>query len=261
MTIMQALLLALWAGICSLDDLGAQMFRRPLLISPIVGLILGDVNQGLIIGATLELTWMGVGNVGAYSAPDLISGAIVGTAVGISSGGGIATSIALAVPTSLLCQQFLVLQRSFGVVFNKWGDKVAESGDFNQIDKITVASSIVTFLVRALPVFVGVYFGSEVVERIVSALPQFVMSGLSVSSKILPAIGISMLLLMMKKGILWGFLVLGFTLASYLGLGVLPITLISIPFAIIIDMIENRQMSQTVVNSIGSNIEEGEYDL
>ena len=81
-----ALLVAIWAGICAIDDIGTQMLRRPLLIAPIVGLIMGDLEAGLYIGATLEVMWMGVGNVGAYSAPDIISGTCIGTALGIASG-------------------------------------------------------------------------------------------------------------------------------------------------------------------------------
>lgn len=81
-----ALLVACWAGICALDDIGTQMIRRPLLIAPVVGLIMGDLETALIIGATLEVMWMGIGNVGAYSAPDMISGTAIGTALGIAAG-------------------------------------------------------------------------------------------------------------------------------------------------------------------------------
>ena len=35
----QAILVAIWAGICSLDDVGPQMLRRPLLTGTIAGKI------------------------------------------------------------------------------------------------------------------------------------------------------------------------------------------------------------------------------
>ena len=92
----QAILVAIWAGICSLDDVGPQMLRRPLLTGTVAGIIMGDMVQGLAIGATLELMWMGVGNVGAYSAPDIVAGAIIGVSLGISTDGGVATGVALA---------------------------------------------------------------------------------------------------------------------------------------------------------------------
>lgn len=54
--LVKALLVAFWAGLCSLDDGGMQLqIRKPLLAGTITGLILGDLTQGLIIGGTLEL--------------------------------------------------------------------------------------------------------------------------------------------------------------------------------------------------------------
>lgn len=86
--LVKALLVALWAGLCSLDDGGMQLqIRKPLLAGTITGLILGDLTQGLIIGGTLELMWLGVNSVGAYTPPDITGGAIVGVTVGITSDG------------------------------------------------------------------------------------------------------------------------------------------------------------------------------
>ena len=62
--LVKALLVAFWAGLCSLDDGGMQLqIRKPLLAGTITGLILGDLTQGLIIGGTLELMWLGVNSV------------------------------------------------------------------------------------------------------------------------------------------------------------------------------------------------------
>jgi PTS system mannose-specific IID component len=41
------------------DFLGASLLSRPLVLAPLVGLVLGDIKQGIIIGATLELIFMG----------------------------------------------------------------------------------------------------------------------------------------------------------------------------------------------------------
>ena len=82
-----ALLLALWAGLCALDQFGPHLgFRKPLLASIGVGLILGDMQTAIIIGATMELMWLGVNNIGAYVPPDVISGTIVGASLGILGG-------------------------------------------------------------------------------------------------------------------------------------------------------------------------------
>ena len=82
----QALLLAIWAGLCTWDQFGPHLgFRKPLLASVGVGIILGDMTTAIMIGATMELMWLGVNNIGAYVPPDVISGTIVGAALGTPS--------------------------------------------------------------------------------------------------------------------------------------------------------------------------------
>lgn len=253
---MTALMVAVWAGICAIDDVGTQMLRRPLLIAPVVGLIMGDLQAGLFIGATLEVMWMGVGNVGAYSAPDIITGTCIGTALGIASG-GTEVAVALAVPTSLLAQQLLVLYRSGIVALNPIADKIAETGDFSKVYRIQYIPMAIAFLIRAVPTFLAIYLGAGVIDNIVAALPANIMTGLSVAGKIIPAVGIGLLMQMMiKKADLWAFLIAGFALAVYLKLDVLAITLISLPLAYIYDLASQKQVSVSVADD-----EEGELDL
>lgn len=257
-----ALLIAAWAGLCAIDDIGPQMLRRPLLIAPVIGLILGDFQTALLIGATLEVMWMGIGNVGAYSAPDIISGTAIATALGIASG-GTATAVALAVPTSILAQQLLVLYRTGIVYLNPIADKIAETGDFSKIFRINYVPMMIAFLIRAVPTFLAVYLGSGVIKQVVDALPKDVMKGLAVSGKIIPAVGIALLMLMMiKKGELWTFLVAGFALAVYLKLSVLPIALIALPIALIYDLASQKQVA-SVQNNVATSQsdDEEDYDL
>ena len=253
-----ALLVAIWAGLCAIDDIGTQMLRRPLLIAPVVGLIMGNLQAGLMIGATLEVMWMGVGNVGAYSAPDMISGTCIGTALGIASG-GTEVAVALAVPTSILAQQLLVIYRTGIVALNPIAEKAAESGDFSKIFRLNYIPMVIAFLIRAVPTFIAIYLGAGVIDTIVAALPANIMGGLKVAGSVIPSVGIGLLMLMMiKKAELWTFLIAGFALAVYLNLSVLPITLIALPIALIYDYAITKP---TVTVSEAKTEDEGEFDL
>lgn len=253
-----ALLVAIWAGLCAIDDIGTQMLRRPLLIAPVVGLIMGNLQAGLMIGATLEVMWMGVGNVGAYSAPDMISGTCIGTALGIASG-GTEVAVALAVPTSILAQQLLVIYRTGIVALNPIAEKAAESGDFSKIFRLNYIPMVIAFLIRAVPTFIAIYLGAGVIDTIVAALPANIMGGLKVAGSVIPSVGIGLLMLMMiKKAELWAFLIAGFALAVYLNLSVLPITLIALPIALIYDYAITKP---TVAVSEANTEDEGEFDL
>lgn len=253
-----ALLVAVWAGLCSIDDMATQMIRRPLLIATVVGLIMGDLQTGLLIGATLEVMWMGIGNVGAYSAPDMITGTAIGTALGISSG-GVATAVALAVPTSLLAQQLLVLYKSGIIALNPIANRMAEEGDFDKLFRINYVPMVIVFLIRAVPTFIAIYLGAGVIDQVVAALPEVVMKGLGIAGKIIPAVGIGLLMQMMiKKGELWVFLICGFALAVYMNLSILAITLISLPLAILYDLATQAKSTPAAASA---DLEEGEYDL
>ena len=96
---LQAILIGLVAALGVFgDQLGSLYINRPIILGPIVGLILGDVQQGVIIGATLELFFMGAVSIGAYIPPDVIVGGTLATAFAISMGSGTEAAIALAMP-------------------------------------------------------------------------------------------------------------------------------------------------------------------
>jgi fructoselysine/glucoselysine PTS system EIIC component len=88
---------------------GTPMVNRPLVISTIIGLVLGDVQSGIKIGASLELVFMGAIQVGAAVPPDVLVGAGLGTAFAIISGKGPAVALTLSLPIALLAQSLKVI--------------------------------------------------------------------------------------------------------------------------------------------------------
>ena len=52
--------------------LGTSYLQRPIILGPLVGLVLGDLQSGIIMGATLELAMIGAVSIGAYDPPDLV---------------------------------------------------------------------------------------------------------------------------------------------------------------------------------------------
>ena len=79
---LQAFLLGCVAfiGKCDLAT-GTNLIQRPIVLGPLVGLILGDFQMGIVVGATLELAFLGQVSVGAYIPPNVIVGGVLGTAL------------------------------------------------------------------------------------------------------------------------------------------------------------------------------------
>ena len=265
-----ALLLALWAGLCTWDQFGPHLgFRKPLLASVGVGIIRGNVPLAVMIGATMELMWLGVNNIGAYVPPDVISGTIVGASLGIMSGADVASAIALAVavgiPTATLVQQLNILVMTTNITWLHGADKAAESGVFSSINKFFWLGAVSFFLTRAVPVFIATGIGSYVIEGIMAFLQNdvpWVLTGFKIAGGMMPAVGLAMLLTMMMKEKMWIFLIFGFVLAAFLKIPTVGIALTAVAAAGLWDVItEGKGDSSSVERLQTKDSEVEEYDL
>ena len=72
--------LAVFVGVAGHELFGMAMLSRPIVVAPLAGLLLGDVQTGLIVGASLESIFMGVVNIGGASAAEPGIATAVGTA-------------------------------------------------------------------------------------------------------------------------------------------------------------------------------------
>lgn len=262
--IFKALIVGIWAGLCALDQFGPHLgFRKPLLAGVVVGFLLGDPLQGLMIAGTLELMWLGTNNVGAYQPPDVISGAVVGVAIGILSGGGEAAGVAVAVPVALLVQQLSMIIMTSNVSLVHSADKIVQSGEFGKIDKLQYLGGFFFFLSRAVPVFIAVWLGAPAIEAALKIVPPFVLTGLSVASKLIPAVGLAMLLSMMLKKNMWIFLTLGFALATFLQIPTVGIAIFALVAAALYDILMNRggKVEDVVDEATSVLVAEGEEEF
>lgn len=227
--LIKALLITLVAIIATVDYNGPLfMLHRPLVTGFMVGVVLGNITQGLMIGATLELMWLGVTGIGGYTPPDTISGAIVGTAFGILAGQGTTAAIAIAVPVSVVTQQLDVLAKTVDIYFVKKADRDAENGDMSHIGLWQYSSLAVIVLFKIVPIFIAVLVGGNYVKSLFALIPPVIMKGLTVAGGILPAIGFAMLLNMMLKKNMWVYLLVGFTCVAFGKMSTIGVTMVGI---------------------------------
>ena len=84
-----------------------------------------------------------------------------------------------------------------------------------------------------LPIFLAVFVGTDLVQAIVNMVPEWLSTGLNVSTKIMTAYGLALLLTMMIKKGMTPFLFIGFLLAAYLNLSVIAVALIGVCLAVV----------------------------
>lgn len=233
--LIKALLLGILAGLAQWDSrmFGQNMLDRPLVTGPLVGLILGDLQTGIIMGGSLELVWMGIVTIGGATPPDVVTGGILGTAFAILSGLDTETAIAVALPIALLAQSLGIFARVINATFNHRVDAVAEKGDYKGVELCLWSGAAVFFLFSFLPVFLGVYFGADVVQQIITFIPDKLLAGLKMSSGLLPALGIGILMRFIYDNSTAPYLFIGFVLSAFLEMSMIGVSIIGAAAAFI----------------------------
>ncbi|PEL94802.1 PTS mannose/fructose/sorbose/N-acetylgalactosamine transporter subunit IIC [Bacillus wiedmannii] len=230
----QIVLITLYSGFAIYDGNNTTFgFVKPTMAGFFAGLILGDIQTGLIVGGTLNLLVLGVGNFGGASIPDYMTGALLGTAFTVMSGQDAKFGATLAIPIGLLMVQLDVLARFTNTFFQHKAEKLVVEGKFKKASYMNLWGIVPTSLSRMIPVFLALVFGAKFVQAIVDNIPKWLMGGLQVAGGLLPALGIAILLkyLPIKQNI--AFLIIGFFLAAYLKVPVLGVALIGLAMAII----------------------------
>lgn len=184
--LIKAILLGLVSLVAVVDSrlIGRQNIGRPLILSTLAGLVLGDMKQGIILGASLELMSMGFVAIGAAGPPNMQLGSVIATAFAILSGATTEEALSLAIP-----------------------------------------------------VFLAVYLGIDLVSNFVDSIPEVITKGLTVSGNLLSALGFAMLLSTMLSKKMFPYFMLGFLIVAYSGLDLVGVTLFAIILAYILDKV------------------------
>ncbi|GBD67847.1 hypothetical protein TEHN7118_0653 [Tetragenococcus halophilus subsp. halophilus] len=258
----QIIILILLSFFSILDSISLNIgMQYPVIVGTIVGIIVGDIQLGLMIGATLQLMVLGVGTYGGASIPDFTSGAIVGTVFAHTTGNGLEFALALAVPVGILMVQLDVLARFTNTFFLHRTDKSIEQADSKKVAKNIVLGIIPWGLSRAIPIAIMLIFGQNVVDIIVNKMPDWLMGGLEVAGGLLPVVGIAVLLKYLPTISYFPYLLVGFFFASYLETPMLGVAIIGLALAIIHFKQANQKVTQKNAGSqLNGNISEGEYE-
>lgn len=233
--LIKALLVGIILGLCkNTGMLGYGVISRPIIVGTLTGLVLGDPVQGLIVGAAMELIFIGSFPVGAAVSPDYTSATAIGAALGILSGGGVGVATALALPVALLGGFIFIgvkILNSFGAEIMK---KEIRDGNEKALAPTYLAIPIVTtFLIYALYGFLAVFAGGPAVETLVSHIPTGVINGLTAAGNMLPAIGFALLMGMTVTKKLVPFFFIGFFMVSYLGMSTIAIVLFAVMIVLV----------------------------
>lgn len=226
-----AILVALLTWFAFADKYLTQFFTyRPIVIGPLVGILMGDLRTGLEVGVVIELMFLGTVFLGTALPPEETFSTIIATAFAIIAGGSVAVAVAFALPIGIMGRVFMQIRNS--VLTVRTQSKLEEA-----VEKLSIGGilrntllwpNVFNGFLFALPVFLAIYFGADVIRTIVPAVPPVVMDGLEVAGKMIGAVGLAQLLQTITSRKLWPFSLVGFFATSYLKVNVIGVTLIAV---------------------------------
>lgn len=212
---------------------GFYVLQRPLVAGFLVGLVLGDPVQGAIIGATINLVFIGVINVGGAVPSDMALPGYIGTAVVLSAGLDSYAALALSVPLGLLGTALWVGKMTLNSLFVRMADAAAEAGNVGRMKLMTfLPSQLIVFAGKMVLVSVFLLLCAPALGAWLGSIENAaVLSGIAAVGGLLPALGIALNLRTILKKDTWPALAVGFLLSAYLGAGVVEVTFVGLVFA------------------------------
>jgi mannose/fructose/N-acetylgalactosamine-specific phosphotransferase system component IIC len=127
------LVVALVAGLAAVERKGflQAMLARPIALAPITGLALGDPAGGLLVGAPLELLWLGAVNMGASLPPNESLGTVAIAAGAVLAGRALGTGAtpAVAALAMALVGALATVGRSTDRAIEEWNVRLASRAE------------------------------------------------------------------------------------------------------------------------------------
>ena len=236
LSILQIILLTALAGISIIDQmtftLGLGAVNGIIGVSILAGLVVGNPMLGLLVGGLFQSYALGIGMFGGTAIPNWAAAAIMVTGLAGSVSNIDATAAIIGVPVAALTVQLDVLGRFANVAFQHRGDKYAKEGNAKQVLISNTLGLLGWTISRMTPVFLGLLVGPALITMLYESMPIWLSTGLSAVSKILPAIGMSVLLRYLPTKEYWHYLVAGFVLVAWFNAPILAVSLIGLALAV-----------------------------
>lgn len=207
--------------------LSFQCVTRPIVAAPLTGLLLGDFQTGVIMGASLESIFMGISAIGGSVPADALSSSIIAVAMAILTKSDIETGLAIAMPIGTLMASFGGMITPIYASLAPYWENLAASGNTKKFTfQVLGFDMFFARLPQMIVLFLAIAYGVEGLQGILLSMPAWFMAGLGAASSMMTAVGFAILTSMIWSKEVGGFFFAGFVLAKYLSLGTLPIAIL-----------------------------------
>lgn len=171
----QSLLIALWvAAVMSRWLLGGATLTlrfSPLMTGLIVGIVMGEVKQAMIVTAALQLIYMGVFSPGGSMPSEPCVAAAIAVPVALLGNLDATEAVAIAVPVGLLGGYLYQFRFFLNTFVGQLTDKAVDKMDEKAIRRsIITYPTLISFCLYVPLIFIALYLGVPLIATAINAL-------------------------------------------------------------------------------------------
>lgn len=249
---LQAALLGLCACLSSMPGMGGSSvgnytLGRPLVGGLICGLILGDLQTGILVGCAMQMVYIALVTPGGTVSADVRAVSYIGIPLAMVAlksygldatsveGSGLATSFGAMVGT--LGTVLFYGTATVNLAWQHIGWQAVEKRNYRKLYLVDMGLPWISHILCSfIPTLIMCKMGASVVELIKTTLPMdgLAMKTLFTVGSLLPCVGIAILLKqIVKQATDFIPYLFGFTLAASMGINLVSATVIAGMFAMI----------------------------
>lgn len=243
---------------------GFYIVGRPLIAGLLVGLAFGDIKNGILCGLAVQAVFIA----------NLSTGGATNSEITYAAYGGIGLAMATTKNPAIAVTLAILIGQTFGLIFYNgrmalysfWNTR-AENDAHNNNDRGIILNHLVypqitTFLLRAVPVFLAIFYGKGLVNWLINSIPTIVTHIIQVLGGVLPALGIAMLMsIVIKNKSHFIFFFAGFVLLAFAKLSMIAIVFIAALVAYLYYMSTGKNTAATATDNTVETVDtDDEYE-
>lgn len=211
-----------------------HLVRQPIVLAVPIGLIMGDLPNAMIIGASLQMIYLGAIAPGGTLPSDEALAACIAIPLALEAGLEPGIAVTLAVPIGLLGVLIDNLKRTYHSYFIHLADKAVEENNLKKMRRAEFwYPLIISVPLRVIPATLALAFGVDAVTAFLNSIPAWATNGLSVAGGLLPALGFAVTIMVIGKKKLLPYFIIGFAIVAYSGINTIGVAVFAICIALL----------------------------
>ncbi|HJD46823.1 MAG TPA: PTS sugar transporter subunit IIC [Candidatus Mediterraneibacter norfolkensis] len=236
-----------------------HLTRQPLVLAVPIGIIMGDVPTAMIIGAALQMIYLGAIAPGGTLPSDEALAACITIPLALQAGLAPEIAVTLAVPIGLLGVLIDNIKRTYHSYFIHMADKAVEENNIKKMRRAEFWYPLIASIpLRVVPAFLALLFGVDAVTAFLNAIPAWATNGLSVAGGLLPALGFAVTIMVIGKKRLLPYFIIGFAIVAYSGINTIGVAVFAVCIAILQGNFMQADEEKSAL-SFGDEDEEGGF--